>query len=230
MSLKAILNTRSQAIIESCVETTIEALIASKNGADRLELCSSLDQDGLTPGPTLLKETASQVHIPIKVMIRPRAGNFIYDAADKQIIDNHIAYCHELGVKEWVYGSIKSESGRLDMEDIKAFASKVHPETLTIHKAIDRSTDILRDVFDLVKWSKKSGINLSILSSGGAATAIEGAMMLNRMARICGTEVELVVAGKVTHDNLNQIKEAIPAPAYHGRRIVNLTQHTDEGA
>jgi len=228
MSIKAILNNRSEAIIESCVETTQEALIASKNGADRIELCADLAADGLTPSLNLLKNTFETVSIPIKVMLRPRAGNFIYNAEDHQIIEKHIAYCKAAGVEEWVYGSIAEGSGRLDLDNIRAFYNKVQPRSLTIHKAIDRSSDLLRDVFDLVKWAKGSEVNLSILSSGGQETAIEGAIMLNRMARICGDEVELIIAGKVRHDNLAQIKKAIPAPAYHGRHIVALSEISSE--
>ncbi len=228
MSIKAILNNRSAAIIESCVETTQEALIASKNGADRIELCADLADDGLTPSPGLLSKTLNRLNIPIKVMIRPRAGDFIYNSEDQKTIDTHIDYCIAAGVEEWVYGSIAAGSGRLDLADIKAFHNKVKPRSLTIHKAIDHSSEILRDVFDLVKWAKTADINLSILSSGGHPTALDGAMMLNRMARICGDEVELIVAGKVRHDNLTQIKKAIPAPAYHGRHIVELSEITPE--
>jgi len=223
MSIKAILNSRSGAIIESCVETTQEAIIASKNGADRLELCANLKADGLTPSISLLKSTLAAVNIPVKVMIRPRAGNFTYNSHDKDAMEDQIAYCKAEGVQDWVYGSIALGSGQLDIDDIKLFCQKVNPSSLTIHKVIDTSSDIIRDVFDLVKWVKASGINLSILSSGGEATALEGAIMLNRMARICSDHIELIVAGKVTSDNLASVQKAIPAPAYHGRRIVNLS-------
>ena len=36
-------------ILEACVETLEESMRAEQNGADRLELCSRLDLDGLTP-------------------------------------------------------------------------------------------------------------------------------------------------------------------------------------
>ena len=69
-----------QIVKESCVESLSEALKAEQNGADRIELCSRLDLGGLTPNRELIRHVSSRLSIPIKVMIRPRAGNFIYNA------------------------------------------------------------------------------------------------------------------------------------------------------
>ena len=45
---------------------------AEIRGADRIELCSRLDLDGLTPSKELVKRLVSDLTIPIKVMVRPR--------------------------------------------------------------------------------------------------------------------------------------------------------------
>ena len=63
---------------EACVERLDEAILAEKNGANRIELCSRLDLDGLTPHRNMIKDVINSVKIPVKVMIRPRAGNFVY--------------------------------------------------------------------------------------------------------------------------------------------------------
>jgi len=65
-------------IKEACVETLGEALSAELNGADRIELCSRLDLDGLTPDTDLIQKTISSLSILVKAMIRPRGGNFVY--------------------------------------------------------------------------------------------------------------------------------------------------------
>ena len=65
-------------IKEACVETFEEAVLAEKRGANRIELCSDLANDGLTPSFELMEKTISNLKIPIMVMIRPRAGNFVY--------------------------------------------------------------------------------------------------------------------------------------------------------
>ena len=65
-------------IKEACVESTDQAVNAEINGADRIELCKNLDLDGLTPEINVIQNTMKSVNIPVKVMIRPRPGNFIY--------------------------------------------------------------------------------------------------------------------------------------------------------
>ena len=65
-------------IKESCVETYDEAMNAEIREADRIELRSRLDLDGLTPSKELVKRLVSDLTIPIKVMVRPRKGDFCY--------------------------------------------------------------------------------------------------------------------------------------------------------
>ena len=42
-------------LLEACVETLDEALLAQKKGAGRVEICSRLDLDGLTPNDSFGK-------------------------------------------------------------------------------------------------------------------------------------------------------------------------------
>ena len=53
-------------ILEACVETYQEAEKAEKNGANRIELCSHLDLDGLTPDKELIQDVVSQLNILYK--------------------------------------------------------------------------------------------------------------------------------------------------------------------
>ena len=72
-------------IKEACVETVKEAILAEKRGAGRVELCDSLEYDGLTPTKQNIEKSIEFLSIPIKVMIRPRKGNFIYN--EKEIME-----------------------------------------------------------------------------------------------------------------------------------------------
>ena len=74
-------------IKESCVETYDEAINAESRGADRIEVCSRLDLDGLTPSKELVKRLVNDLTIPIKVMVRPRSGDFCYN--DEEINGVH---------------------------------------------------------------------------------------------------------------------------------------------
>lgn len=216
----------SETIIEACVSSLSECIAAEKNGAHRLELCARLDLDGLTPEPTLIKSVLNSVKIPVKVMVRPREGDFTYTLVEKEQIRRHIDSCKSQNVRHYVYGSILD--GRLDVADIvevyRYIIDGAYPvESFTIHKAIDSSIDPLADLRLLVdQFPSDSNLLLSVLTSGTADTALNGAELLNEMINLVGEDIEIIVAGKVTTHNLDELKEQIPSKAYHGRRIVSL--------
>ena len=91
-------------IKEACVESTDQAVNAERNGADRIELCRNLDQDGLTPEIDVIKNTMKSVNIPVKVMIRPRPGNFIYSHNEIKTMEQDIDLCKKLNVPGVVIG------------------------------------------------------------------------------------------------------------------------------
>ena len=73
-------------IFEACVESLDDAIAAEKRGANRIELCSALDQDGLTPSPELTLKCVQHLTIPVMAMVRPRGGNFVY--AEDEILQD----------------------------------------------------------------------------------------------------------------------------------------------
>ena len=91
-------------LLEACVETLDEALLAQKKGADRVEICSRLDLDGVTPNDSFVKNCINNLSIPIKVMVRPRAGNFVYSENELLNIQQKIIHYQSLGVGEVVFG------------------------------------------------------------------------------------------------------------------------------
>jgi len=88
---------------------------------------------------------------------------------------------------------------------------------VTFHKAIDDTKNILQSTLQL----REIGIN-RILTSGGEATAIEGAETLLKMIEIAGDRMKIIVAGKVTYENFEEIQTLIPSGEYHGRRLVKF--------
>ena len=85
-------------IKEAAVGNLREALQAQERGADRIELCENLAEEGTTPSYGTIKVCKELLRIPIVVMIRPRGGNFVYDDAELQVMLEDIRICRELGV------------------------------------------------------------------------------------------------------------------------------------
>ena len=202
-------------IKEACVESTDQAVNAERNGADIIELCKNLDQDGLTPEINVIKNTIKSVNIPVKVMIRPRPGNFIYSHNEIKTMEQDIDLCKKLNVPEVVIG-ILTASENIDTIITKRLASQAFPMAITFHKAIDQTQDILYELDQLSKIQEIS----SILTSGGKKTAIKGQNMLRKMIDQYGKRFTIIAAGSITHENFDEIHGLINAREYHGRNLI----------
>jgi len=202
-------------IKEACVESTDQAVNAEINGADRIELCKNLDLDGLTPEINVIQNTMKSVNIPVKVMIRPRPGNFIYSNDEIKSMEQDIDLCKKLNVPKVVIGILTS-SGNINTIITKRLASRAYPMAITFHKAIDQTEDIL---YELDRLSRIQEIS-SILTSGGEKTAINGQSMLRKIIDQYGKRFDIIVAGSITHKNFDEIHGLINAREYHGKNLI----------
>ena len=206
------INNQESLILEACVDSLDSAISAVHRGAHRLELCADLHLDGTTPSADLIRSVLNVVEVPVKVMIRPRGGDFVYSDTEFQQMLDTIEDVKRLGVYGIVTG-ILNEDNTLDMDRIALLAQTTVPLPMTVHKCIDLVPDIFQAIEDL---EAIPGV-LSILSSGQAATAWEGRKTLKQMQIVCGHRFSLIVAGKVTPANLMSLAEITGAMEYHGR-------------
>jgi len=202
-------------ILEACVETYEEAKEAEKNGAHRIELCSRLDLDGLTPDKELIQDVVSQLNIPVKVMIRPRAEDFMYTPEELSKMEDCILFCKQVGVQGVVFG-ILDEKNKLDYQQIEMLAELASPLEVTIHKAIDQTADPVASLKALLNIENIT----SVLTSGGAATAFEGKEVIKKMLLLSQGKINIIAAGRITSHELVEIHNLIGAQEYHGRKIV----------
>ena len=202
-------------IREACVGSVEQAMIAEKRKADRVELCSRLDLDGLTPDRKIIERTMNLLSIPVKVMIRPKSGNFIYSKQDILKMESEIDFCKKIGVSEVVFG-ILNENSEVDIELTSAIAKKAAPMDITFHKAIDCVNDIK---YGLERLSNVKEIT-SILTSGGKDSALNGQDMIKDIIKQFSSRFKIIVAGGITDKNLNLVHSCIDGTEYHGKRIV----------
>jgi len=207
-------------IKEACVETIGQCKLAQGFGADRLELCRRLDLDGLTPDQKTIKRAIESVSIPLKVMVRPREGNFIYNTEELTTMEKQIDLCKSFDIKEVVFG-ILTPNKAIDVISMQRLVERSFPMSVTFHKAIDQTLDILKE---LDRLALISGIT-SILTSGGKKTAKDGSKMLRAIIKNFSNRFNIIVAGSITKDNLTSLHHDIRSKEYHGRKIVGQLHH-----
>lgn len=201
---------------EVCVESYDEAVRAVSAGATRIELCENLGCGGTTPSYGTIKKCVEKLGVPVMVMIRPRGGDFVYSEDEFDIMKEDILRCRELKVAGVVLG-ILTQDGQIDRQRTHKLVRLSRPLQVTFHKAIDVSTDLTESVSVL----KEIGVD-RILTSGGQKTALEGKAALIRMMDLASPVISIVVAGKVTFENFDEIRNQVPSGEYHGRKLVNF--------
>ena len=206
---------QSRLIYEACVETLDDALLAERRGAHRIELCASLDQDGLTPTPDLIRRCVERLPIPVMVMIRPRGGSFVYSDLEIVQMEREIEFCKRVGVAGVVFGLLTA-NGDVAVEPTERLLRAARPLAVTFHKAIDHSIDVLAS-FQVI--NRLDGVT-RVLTSGGPGTAWDGRDVLKSMHDLPGRRVQIVAAGSLTPENRAQLAAYTGIGELHGKRIV----------
>ena len=202
-------------IKEACVETFEEAKLAEKRGANRIELCSDLANDGLTPSLELMRKTISELKIPVMTMVRLRAGNFVHTKNEVEQMKKDIDAAKQVGAAGIVFGLLTADN-KIDIENTHILAEYAKPLPVTFHKAIDELENPVEGVKELLQIDNIK----RILTSGGKLTADEGQKIIREMIKVAGDKITILVAGKVLDSNVNEIQKITGANELHGRRIV----------
>ena len=200
---------------EACVDNIQDAINAFKKGADRIEFCSNLDEDGLTPSNYDLISLKKSISIPVRVMVRPHSNSFNYNDDDLIQMKETIEFCKNQKFDGVVFGCLDDDN-ELDLNKIKYLADFAKPLNVIIHKAIDLTSSPVNSLKKLLEIDNVNGV----LSSGGFETAELGTEVLKKMINISPNEFEIISAGKITNQNFKILHEKIDGKFYHGRKIV----------
>ncbi len=182
-------------LLEICASNYQSAVNAQKAGAHRIELCSELAVGGITPSYGLLKKVMEELTIPVMVLIRPRSGNFVYSAADFDIMKRDIELCKELGCAGIVSGVLTSDF-KIDIRRTSELIELSRPLPFTFHRAFDHVVNPEEAVVDLVNLGAKR-----ILTSGQHAKAIDRIENLKQYQKLAGKELTIMPGGGINAGN-----------------------------
>lgn len=183
-------------IASHCVQS---ALAAQAGGADRVELLSNPGEGGVTPSHGLVATVRERLHIDLHVMIRPRGGDFCYSDAELEIMHRDIEVARSLGANAVVFGAV-SRDGGVDVERTRELTATARPMSVTFHRAMDICNDLRSALHDLISC----GVN-RVLTSGGAATALEGSDSLANLVQLAGHRITVIAGGRVRPENVAAI-------------------------
>ena len=126
--------------IEICVEGIDGLVAAQQAGADRVELCASLLEGGLTPSLGVIRAALQIATIPFHVIVRPRGGDFLYSELEFQSMLEDVKALRDLGVVGVVIGCLTPD-GKIDEPRTKALVDAARPMKVTCHRAFDMTRD-----------------------------------------------------------------------------------------
>jgi len=185
-------------IIEVCAESYEYAVKAEKAGADRIELCKDLHLDGLTPDYECAKKTIDSLNIPVFIIIRPRAGDFIYSDKEFELMKQDIVKFKEMGCKGIVSGILNSDNS-IDLKRTKELVELSKPLEFTFHRAFDIVENPLNKIENLIEI----GVN-RVLTSGQKNKAIEGLELLKELNNISKNRIKIMPGGGITKKNITK--------------------------
>ena len=198
---------------EACVGNYNEAISAFKRGANRIELCDNLMEDGTTPSVGTIKKTIKDVNIPVMVIIRPRGGNFEYSEDEVEIMLEDIQVCKENGAYGVVIGVLNGKE--INMDVTKKLVERAKPLSITFHMAFDEIEDKFKAIDQLVEL----GVD-RILTKGGCENALAGRESLKKLVEYANDRIIIMPGKGVNKENRDYILEYTGAKEIHGTKVV----------
>jgi copper homeostasis protein len=196
-------------VLEACVDSVESALAAARGGADRLELCSNLVIGGTTPSTVLFNEIRKHTDIDIRVLIRPRYGDFCYTDYELNMIKGEIRAFRALGAQGVVLGILKPD-GTLNVEQLKELMELAGGMAVTLHRAFDVCTDPFQTLEEAVELGIKT-----ILTSGQQNACIEGAGLIKELVSQSADRIQIQAGSKVDAEVIEKLYHLTGATAYH---------------
>ncbi|WP_242125445.1 copper homeostasis protein CutC [Sphingobium sp. Sx8-8] len=201
--------------LEICVDRLSDLETAISGGADRIELCGALALGGLTPSAGLARlavERARASGRTVRAMVRPRDGDFAYDAA---MLETAVAEGEALidaGVDGLVFGAVRH--GRLDADALGGWTAAMRARRGDVGLTLHRAIDLVDDPVAAVDLAVELGFD-RILTSGGAVRAMDALPVLAAMHRRAGGRIVIMPGSGIRAANAHQLLTATGVQEVH---------------
>lgn len=186
-------------VLEICADSVESAVAAEQGGAQRIELCGSLLEGGITPSAGMIAAVHKRISIPLHVMVRPRGGDFCYSADELEVMRHDVLFAKQLGANGIVFG-ILQEDGQVDRERTRHLIEAAKPLSVTFHRAFDMAKDLRQALDDIIAAGAQR-----VLTSGGEKTAMAGTDAIADLVKYAGGRIVIIAASGINSSNIREL-------------------------
>ena len=196
-------------IFEICVDSVAGVRAARSAGAQRVELCASLIEGGITPSRGMIREARKISGIGLHVIIRPRGGDFLFCDDEFSVMAADIETAKTEGADGVVIGQLTAD-GVIDVDRTRELVARAKPMAITFHRAFDMTPDPFTALDTLIAL----GID-RVLTSGQEATVLEGLPLIVELIGRADGRIIVMPGGGITSRNVDRIVAAARPPELH---------------
>ena len=203
-------------VLEACVDSVKSAIEAEKGGAQRVELCSNLIIGGTSPGAALFRQVRKHTGLKIRVLLRPRFGDFCYDDYEFEMMKEDVAMYRDLGADGIVTGILKPD-GTFDVERMQELVEIAGNTDVALHRAFD----VCRNPQETLEQAAELGIK-TILTSGQKNSAWEGRDLIKEMVELSAGRIEILAGAGISPETIEKLVPYTGTMSYHMSGKVTL--------
>ena len=184
-------------VIATDVAHVIEA---NRLGVDRIELCSALSSDGLSPSYGMVKWAVQNADMPVMVMVRPREGDFVYTDQELDVMLDEVRWAKSCGAMGIVVGVLNQEN-EVNILAMRRLVQLAYPMEVTFHRAMDVVMDPLKSLEEIIDLGCTR-----ILTSGQQSSCIVGKDLILEMQRQAGDRIVIMAGAGINAECIEEIK------------------------
>ena len=206
-------------LIEICVEGIDGLAAAQAGGADRVELCASLVEGGLTPSIGVIRAALGIATVPFHVIVRPRGGDFLYSEREYETMLADVAALRELRVPGVVVGCLTAD-GRIDEERMTALVEAARPCGHLPPRV--RHDPRPREAIEAGSLRGRPGVDLRSKGHGD-----RGLDVLKRTVAAAAGRIKIMACGELDETNISRVWNESGADELHFAALATIAGGMD---
>lgn len=209
-------------VLEVIACTVEDAVAAERGGANRLEIIRDFQAGGYTPPLDLVREIASAVKLPLRVMLREEAG---YGLAEVIAVEKLCCIANDLNrmkVDGVVIGFLCGSE--VDKQLTRKILSCAPDLKATFHHAFEETIDKIAAIEDIKLLTQVD----RILSHGGEGSAAGRITNLAAYAAAAGPEIEILAGGRIDLSMIGSIRDNTNIREFHVGTAARENGHVSE--